>query len=103
VLENLVAIELYRRGQETYYFKNRNECDFIVKAGPRPTEAIQVCWKLTPRNEKRELAGLAEALRTLELTTGTILTFAQAGEREMAGQAIQVQPVWRWLLDENAE
>jgi len=103
VLENLVAIELYRRGQETYYFKNRNECDFIVKAGPRPTEAIQVCWKLTPRNEKRELAGLAEALRTLELTTGTILTFAQADEREMAGQAIQVQPVWRWLLDENAE
>jgi len=103
VLENLVAIELYRRGQETYYFKGRNECDFIVKAGPRPTEAIQVCWKLTPRNEKRELAGLAEALRTLELTTGTILTFAQAGEREMAGQAIQVQPVWRWLLDENAE
>ena len=103
VLENLVAIELYRRGQETYYFKGRNECNFIVKAGPRPTEAIQVCWKLTPRNEKRELAGLAEALRTLELTTGTILTFAQAGEREMAGQAIQVQPVWRWLLDENAE
>lgn len=103
VLENLVAIELYRRGQETYYFKGRNECDFIVKAGPRPTEAIQVCWKLTPRNEKRELAGLAEALRTLGLTTGAILTFAQAGEREMAGQAIQVQPVWRWLLDENAE
>ena len=103
VLENLVAIELYRRGQETYYFKGRNECDFIVKAGPRPTEAIHVCWKLTPRNEKRELAGLAEALRTLELTTGTILTFAQAGEREMAGQAIQVQPVCRWLLDENAE
>ena len=103
VLENLVAIELYRRGQETYYFKGRNECDFIVKAGPRPTEAIQVCWQLTPRNEKRELAGLAEALRTLGLTTGAILTFAQAGEREMAGQAIQVQPVWRWLLDENAE
>ena len=102
VLENLVAIELYRRGQEIYYFKDQNECDFIVKVGPQPTEAIQVCWELTPRNEKRECAGLAEALQTLDLETGTILTFAQAEEREVGGRKIRVQPVWRWLLDTHS-
>jgi len=101
VLENLVAIELYRRGRETYYFKDRNECDFIVKAGPRPTEAIQVCWKVTPRNEKRELAGLAEALQSLSLESGTILTFAQSGHRNVGGCRIGIEPVWRWLLDEK--
>jgi len=34
--------KLFRRGMETYYFKNRNECDFIVKKGRTPTHAIQV-------------------------------------------------------------
>jgi predicted AAA+ superfamily ATPase len=33
LLENLVAIELFRRDMELYYFKNRHECDFIVKHG----------------------------------------------------------------------
>ena len=29
MLEKLVAIEVYRRVQETYYFKDGSECDFI--------------------------------------------------------------------------
>jgi len=98
ILENLVAIELFRRGEEGYYFKGRNECDFIVKAGSKPTEAIQVCWELTSKNEKREIAGLVEAMDTLDLASGRILTFAQTGERERNGRKIDVQPVWRWLL-----
>lgn len=99
ILENVVAIELYRRGREAYYFKNRHECDFIVKTGSQPSEAIQVCWELTPRDEKREIAGLVEAMTSLKLATGRILTFAQSEEREVNGTRIDIQPVWRWLLD----
>ena len=99
ILENLVAIELCRRGREAYYFKNRHECDFIIKAGSQPTEAIQVCWDLTPRNEKREIAGLVEAMNSLNLAVGRILTFAQSEEREVDGRKIGIQPAWRWLLD----
>jgi hypothetical protein len=36
VLENIVAIDLFRRDLELYYFKERNECDFIIKRGTRP-------------------------------------------------------------------
>lgn len=100
LLENLVAIELFRRGMETYYFKNRHECDFIIKQGTRPTHAIQVCWELTNRNEKRELAGLVDASSLLGLTSGTILTYAQDEEREKNGLKISVLPVWKWLLEE---
>jgi predicted AAA+ superfamily ATPase len=98
ILENVVAIELFRRETELCYFKNRNECDFIVKQGPRPTHAIQVCWELTKRNEKRELAGVTEACNSLNLPSGVILTYAQEEEREVKGIKVSVLPVWKWLL-----
>ncbi|NIQ37918.1 MAG: AAA family ATPase [Proteobacteria bacterium] len=98
ILENVVAIELFRREMELYYFKNRNECDFIVKHGPRPTHAIQVCWELTERNERREVAGLAGACNSLDLPSGLILTYAQEEEHEAKGLRISVLPVWKWLL-----
>lgn len=101
ILENVVAIELFRREMEVYYFKNRNECDFIVKQGPRPTHAIQVCWKLTKRNEKREFAGIADALKSLDLTSGVILTYAQEEEREVNGLRVFILPVWKWMLADD--
>ena len=103
ILENIVAIELYRRGKETYYFKSRHECDFIVKTGSQPTEAIQVCWEVTTRNEKREIAGLVEAMNALNIRDGRILTFTQNEERELIGRKVAIQPVWRWLLDTPTE
>ena len=102
VIENAVAIELFRRGEEMYYFKNRNECDFVIKRGRRPTDAIQVCWELTSRNEKREIAGLVDACGSLGLTSGTILTYAQEDAREMKGLKISVRPLWKWVLSADA-
>ncbi|MEA3360223.1 MAG: ATP-binding protein [Thermodesulfobacteriota bacterium] len=99
IIENIVAIELFRRGMENYYFKNRNECDFIIKQGLKPTHAIQVCWELTTRNEKREIAGLVDACSSLGLNSGIILTYAQEEEREKDGLKISVLPLWKWLLE----
>lgn len=98
IIENLIAVELFRRGMETYYFKNKNECDFIIKQGRKPTQAIQVTWELTARNEKREVAGLVEACIFLGLTSGTILTYTQEKTLEKDGLKISVLPVWKWLL-----
>jgi len=101
ILENIVAIELFRRETELYYFKSTNECDFIVKQGPRSMHAIQVCWELTKRNEKRELNGIADALKSIDLVSGMILTYAQEEEREVNGRRVSVLPVWKWLLINN--
>ena len=98
VLENVVAIELFRRGMEFYYFKGRHECDFVIKQGTRPVQAIQVCWELNAHNEKRELAGLMETCDLLDLSSAIIFTNSQEEEREMKGRRIQVCPVWKWLL-----
>jgi len=80
------------------YFKGRHECDFILSRERRPAEAIQVCWELSNRNEKRELAGLNEAARTLGVEELLILTFDQRDTVELAGTAARVLPVWEWLL-----
>ena len=98
LLENVVAIELFRRGEETYYFAGRHECDFIVQKGLRHTQAIQVCWELTPRNAKRELAGLAEVHRSLGVEDGIVLTHAQRESKLLDGRDVVVRPVWEWLI-----
>ena len=97
VLENAVAIELHRRGEEVFYFKGRHECDFILRRGRHPTEAIQVCWQLDTHSERRELAGLREAARSLNLQRLTVLTFDQRDELEAAGRAVRVVPAWEWM------
>jgi predicted AAA+ superfamily ATPase len=98
ILENVVATELFRRDIELFYFKGKNECDFVIKQGLHPVQAIQVCWELNERNQKRELDGLSEACRALDLKAGLLLTYAQEYERTVNGLAISIVPVWKWLL-----
>ena len=101
ILENVVATELFRRDFETYYFKNKNECDFIVKRGTKPRCAIQVCWEITEKNRKREFSGLLEACKSLDLESGVIMTYNQDQQLKENGIKINVLPVWKWLLLDN--
>jgi len=98
LLENLVFIELKRRNEEIYYFKEKGECDFVIKKGNSITEAIQVCYELNPDNQQREITGLTEALKSLRLQEGKILTFDQEDHFTQNGFSISVVPVWKWLL-----
>jgi predicted AAA+ superfamily ATPase len=101
ILENIVAIDLFRHEIELYYFKDRRECDFIVKHGSQPMKAIQVCWELTERNKKREIDGLIDACNSLELSSGLILTYDQEEERKEKDLRISIFPVWKWLLADD--
>jgi hypothetical protein len=98
LLENIVAIELFRNRRRAMYFKGKGECDFILQEGKRPAEAWQVCWELTGSNEKREVSGLVAARRELGIDKGGILTYNQEGNRTLAGTKITLMPVWKWLL-----
>ena len=98
ILENIVFIELARRGMEVYYFEEKQECDFIVKDGEGRLSAFQVCRELTDENRRRETGGLLAACKRLLLTDGMILTDDQEWEEEAEGVKIRVLPVWRWLI-----
>ena len=98
LLENAVAVEMFRRGAECFYYKGRRECDFIVKRGTKPEAAIQVCWGLTPKNEAREFRGLREAMKAFAIEEGFILTNDEERELTFEDARIQIMPVWKWLM-----
>jgi predicted AAA+ superfamily ATPase len=100
ILENVVAIELYRRRQTFNYYKNRRECDFIVRnADAVNLQAIQVCWTLTTGNKERELQGLRAAMEELSIPHGVILTYDEEESIPApTDRQIDVMPVWKWLL-----
>ena len=99
ILENLVLIELLRRGKSVYFFKNPKECDFITEDKGKITGAIQVCYELTRENRDRELGGIAGAMTMHNLTAGLILTYHQEETITLGNAVIQVLPVWKWLIE----
>lgn len=99
LLENLVFIELKRRGKEIYYHAQKHECDFLIKEKNRIKEAIQVSWSIhNPATREREIAGLIEALTHHSLKGGLILTDDEEDEFVIKGFKIKVMPTWKWLL-----
>jgi hypothetical protein len=99
LLENIVFIELKRRGNELYYHKNKKECDFLVKEGLKISRAIQVCYELNYENKNREIDGLIEAMKTYNLKEGLILTYDEEDEILVENLRITIKPVWKWLLE----
>lgn len=99
LLENLVFIELKRRGYEIYYYKNNNECDFIIREKGKITQVLQITAILNENNAEREKAGLIEAMGAFKLKDGLILTNNQEDIIKKDKMSIKIMPVWKWLLD----
>lgn len=97
-LENLVFLELKRRGHELFYFENDGECDFIAKRDNGELLAIQVTLELNENNQKREWGGIMDACLTLKLKEGLIITLNEEMEKEESGVKIKIVPAWKWLL-----
>jgi len=93
-LENIVFIELKKKEENIYYFKNNFECDFVIPS----KAAIQVVWELNEDNKKREINGLLEAMRYFKIKNGIIFTYNQQQEIKEGKYKIKVIPVWHWLL-----
>lgn len=106
ILENIVFIELKRRGLEIYYHKELKECDFILRRHGKIINAIQVCAVLTEKvTQQREIDGLLEAMNRYELREGLILT--ENEERfftfeEKNTKTIKIIPIWKWLIQKES-
>jgi predicted AAA+ superfamily ATPase len=99
-IENIIFLELKRRALDIFYYKGKNECDFVVRKGSKISEAIQVTQSLdNPAVEKREIAGLLEAMEKFNLKNGLIITESQDEERRVGGKKIKIVSAWRWLLE----
>ncbi|MDO8609233.1 MAG: ATP-binding protein [bacterium] len=99
LLENLVYIELKRRGLNLYFFKDKSECDFLIQEKNNIVQAIQVTQKIDKTNEKREFDGLINTLDRLKIKNGIILTENQNEIRTVDSHKIIIKPIWQWLLN----
>lgn len=99
-LENAVFVELKRKEKEIFYFKDKHECDFIIKDEQKIVSAIQVCYELNQDNKDRETKGLLEAMNKHKLKQGLLLTYDEEDEIKIENKKIIIKPVWKWLLKE---
>ena len=102
VLENVIFLELKRRGKSVYYYKDKQECDFLVVEGNAVTGAVQVTADLA-RNKEREYNGLLAAMDVYHLPEGLIITDEQEANETVHGKVIRVVPAWKWLLGLDQE
>ncbi|MCL2435895.1 MAG: ATP-binding protein [Lentimicrobiaceae bacterium] len=99
LLENMVFIELKRKGKSVFYAQNGYECDFLIEEQNRITLAIQVCYDLdNEKTKKREISSLVKAMDLYQLQEGYIFTLDTEYELVIENKTIKLIPVWKWLL-----
>jgi len=103
LMENLVAVELLRRGKETYYFRTPDgkEVDSVVKGGLSIEQLLPVCYEVDdPQTRKREISGLIKAGKETGCKKPAILTWDYESQED-SDPPIEFQPVWKWLLKQG--
>ncbi|MHA1272564.1 MAG: ATP-binding protein [Promethearchaeota archaeon] len=96
--ENIVYLSLIENKMQVYYYKNKNECDFVIMEGQKITKAIQVSYEIT-ENKEREINGLLEAMNFFNLEEGFIITEDFESEEIINNKKIKYIPLWKWLLE----
>jgi predicted AAA+ superfamily ATPase len=99
VIENVVFLELLRRGAEIYYHQSGKECDFLVRKGRTVISAVQVTTTLEDSaTRKREIEGLYSAMNAHKLDHGTIIIADGKEGVLQENKKIKVIPLWKFLL-----
>lgn len=97
LLENIVAIELYRRFRDQlFYLRAHNEVDFYI---PQERCLIQVSFNLaSSETQLREEKALVKNYPGVEVNRRMIITMDTEKDYEVDNCKIEVIPVWKWLI-----
>ncbi|MCI5130932.1 MAG: ATP-binding protein [Candidatus Electrothrix sp. EH2] len=101
VLENIVFLELRRKGIQTRYYKTTTdqEIDFLAMSEGKQ-QLIQVCYTMRHlETAEREQRALLKGMDELDHQKGLIVTADQKEVLEIHGKQIHFCPVYEWLLD----
>lgn len=96
-LENIVFINLKRKGYDVFYFNEKGECDFVAKKEDK-FKIYQVTWDLNDENREREIFGLVQAAKYLNINEGTIITYDSEEVIKVESITINIIPAWKWLV-----
>jgi len=91
--ENLVFIELKRKGHDIYYWKDKKEVDFILKNKDQSLTTINVSY--TNKIHEREIKALLNFKKEFKKTKKSIILTKDLEKKE---HNIYFIPLWKWLL-----
>ena len=96
-LENMVFIELLRRGYDLkkslFYYRTSNdkEVDFVIRDGRKVTSLIQVSYDISKtKTRERELDALVKASEELKCDNLMLITWNHDGSVEYKGKSIRI-------------
>ena len=92
--ENLVFLELKRRGEELYYWINRGEVDFVFSDNQNQLTAMNISY--TDTLAERETKALLEFAQEFEGKVKDI--FLLTKDTEKVEDGIRYIPLWKWML-----
>jgi len=101
LIENIVLVELKRRGFEVFYWKSlkQKEVDFVVRKKLAIKQLIQVCFDVDSEIvKKRETSSLLEACHHLKCSNFLIITNDYDAEEKIEDKTIKFISLWKWLL-----
>ncbi|KKR70449.1 MAG: hypothetical protein UU13_C0005G0005 [Candidatus Nomurabacteria bacterium GW2011_GWB1_40_7] len=100
LMENLVFIELIRKGENIAYFSNeKGEIDFLIKKDKEISSLIQVCFDITKSETKeREVKLLIKQPENFNCKNLIVLTWDYENEEIIENKKILFIPLWKWLL-----
>jgi len=99
LLENLTALEILKSGRELMYFRDNQECDFIVR-DKKTFSPVQVSYSIQDSDtDEREINGLLRACEYLKVKKGTIVTYEEEDSFEAGNIKIEVLPAYKYFLE----
>jgi uncharacterized protein len=101
LLENLVFLELTRRGLDVFYYRTKNnlEVDFLCRRDRQATALIQTSLEMeADKTRKREIRALEKAMEETGLQESTIVTLEEEGEQTVGAGRIAIVPAYKYLL-----
>ena len=103
LMENLVFLELKRRGKEIYFYSQPSyEIDFLIREGLTIKQLIQVCYSVVDEDtRKRATKALLRASEELECEDLIIIAWDYEEEEKFKNKRIKFTPLWKWLLESS--
>ena len=89
---------MLKQQNEVFYFKEKHECDFIIKNG-NELKAMQVAYSIKEdKTRQRELRGLSEACKFINTNNATILTFDEEDFIKYEDIKIDITPFYKYFV-----
>lgn len=100
LLENLVALSLFRKygiKDAVYHYNHGMEVDFVI---PEAETAIQVCYTMNDSEGtfERETSAIVKLQERIKTKKNIIITFEDEGMIKKGDLEIEVIPAWKFIL-----